>query len=370
MTASSATLEEYRVVSGTDDQRHSVFSLLAKRTYDLGPAGRVVRAEKAKPLHPNDLYYLPGDPETCTVEFENDLAPFKIATDVVVLGRVHAPARKPVHELDATVEAGGAVKTIRVIGDRKCVFRPGAAPGFTEPIQFTEMDLRYERAYGGTDTRSIPEMPFAYPRNHLGRGFVLQNTAELVHGLPLPNYEDPEDLLTADRLIVGEPDGWPRQPMPQGFGWFQRTWYPRSSFVGAVPGFVYPDTPLREEALGLVPKGQVALARQFRLPSFDVRFNSGASPGLAVPFLKGGEQMRLKNLCVQGDLEFALPLDVPRMSMDIGFGERELTPFLHTVCIRPEQRQFDMVWRGAHEFPGIDWLPEMKRLHVEVGGDS
>jgi hypothetical protein len=28
--------------------------------------------------------------------------------------------------------------------------------------------------------------------------------------------------------------------------------------------------------------------------------------------------------------------------------------------------QLDLVWRGALEYPGIDWLPEMKRLHVEV----
>jgi hypothetical protein len=26
----------------------------------------------------------------------------------------------------------------------------------------------------------------------------------------------------------------------------------------------------------------------------------------------------------------------------------------------------DLVWRGAHEFPGVDWLPEMSRLEVEI----
>ena len=34
-----------------------------------------------------------------------------------------------------------------------------------------------------------------------------------------------------------------------------------------------------------MPRNQVALARRFRLPAYDVRFNSGASLGLAVPFL-------------------------------------------------------------------------------------
>jgi len=372
MATATAIREEYKVVSGKDDRRQFVFSLLVKRTYDIGAAQSLVRAQKARPIHLIDVYYPPADPATSSVQFENDMAPFKVATDVVVIGKVYAPGGKAVHQLDASIEVGAETgashKTVRVIGDRKCIFQSGATPAFTEPVPFTTMDLRYERAYGGTDSKSIPDLPFPYPRNHLGTGFVLNNTAEVIEGLALPNFEDPEDLLTPDRIVVGEPERWSGQPLPQGFGWFQRTWYPRSSFVGAVPGFIEPDTPLREEALGLVPKGQIALARQFRLPSFDVRFNSGASAGLAVPFLKGGEPIRLTNLSAEGTLAFTLPADAPRMIMDIGFGERELAPFLQTVCFRAEERQVDLVWRGSHEFPGIDWLPEMTRLHVEVGG--
>jgi hypothetical protein len=28
--------------------------------------------------------------------------------------------------------------------------------------------------------------------------------------------------------------------------------------------------------------------------------------------------------------------------------------------------QVDLVWRGAHAYPGVDWLPEMKRMVAEV----
>jgi hypothetical protein len=52
--------------------------------------------------------------------------------------------------------------------------------------------------------------------------------------------------------------------------------------------------------------------------------------------------------------------------MDIGLGEHEPEPVLHTLLIRPDDQQVDLVWRGALEYPGIDWLPEMKRLNVEV----
>jgi hypothetical protein len=118
--------------------------------------------------------------------------------------------------------------------------------------------------------------------------------------------------------------------------------------------------------LGLVPQHQIALARQFKLPSFDVRFNNGASLGLALPYLAGGEPIRLVNLTLESPLEFTLPEDAPRIMLDIGLGENELKCVLQTVCIRLEERQIDLVWRGAHEYPGVDWLPEMKRMVVQV----
>ncbi|HSU57806.1 MAG TPA: DUF2169 domain-containing protein [Bryobacteraceae bacterium] len=358
-------VENYRVVASKDDRRRDVFCVLLKRTYDIH-SGYAMRAEHDRPLRPVDVYYDSGDPETCSVQYENDLSPFKIATDVVAVGTVHAPGNKPTQMLDAAVHVAEHCKTIRVFGDRQCFYNADAAPSVTDPLPFTRMPMRYERAYGGTDASSIPDFPFAYPRNHLGCGFVMKNSVESVHGLKLPNFEDPFDLLTPERIVVGEPEGWWSQPMPQSFGWFQRTWYPRCSFVGSVPGFVDPDAVVREEQLGLVPKRQFALARQFKLPSFDIRFNNGASPGLALPFLKAGESVRLLHLTPDGLLAFEVPHDTPKIAMDIGLGERELKPVLQTLLIRPDDGQLDLIWRGAHEFPGVEWLPEMSRLNVEI----
>ena len=39
---------------------------------------------------------------------------------------------------------------------------------------------------------------------------------------------------------------------------------------------------------------------------------------------------------------------------------------LHTAQVRVEERQVDMIWRGAVRHPGLDWLPEMTRLAAEV----
>jgi hypothetical protein len=312
------------------------------------------------------VYHDQGDPRSSTVKYETDLVPYKSAADVVLIGRAHAPDGKAVRQMDVAIKVADRQKTMRIIGHRKCLYRAHRPPAFTEPAPFTEMEPRYERAYGGKDLRSEPALPFYYPRNHLGTGLAVKNLPEVIDGLALPNQEDPGDLLAPERVVLGEPERWNRQPLPRGFGWFQRTWYPRCSFTGAVPGFVDPAEVMREEELGLVPRGQIALARRFRLPSLDARFHDGASLGLVLPYLAGGERIDLIHLTPEGRLEFFLPRDPPRLLLDIGLGENELTAVPHTVCIRPEDRQVDLVWRGAHEYPGVDWLPEMKRMVPKV----
>ena len=358
--------EEYTVLPGKTGTGVPIFAVLVKRTYDIRPEQPSVRSERPAPFVQVDLYYDHGDPEWSTVKYETDLVPYKLATDVVLIGKAYAPAGQPVATLDVSINIADHEKVIRVIGDRQCVYREKRPPAFTEPREFTAMEIRYERAYGGKDTRSDPAVPFTYPRNHLGTGVALQNRRDVIDGLLLPNLEDPADLLMPERVVLEEPTRWNQQPLPQGCGWFQRTWYPRCSFVGSMPGFVTSDEVMREEALGLVPERQIALARQFKLPSFDARFNNGASFGLVLPYLIGGESIRLTHLTPEGLLVFMLPQDTPQIMLDIGLGENSLGTVLHTVCIRLEEMQVDLVWRGAHEYPGVDWLPEMPHMLVEV----
>jgi hypothetical protein len=65
-------------------------------------------------------------------------------------------------------------------------------------------------------------------------------------------------------------------------------------------------------------------------------------------------------------LSFTLPDTWPVIMLDIGLGENVLPTALHTVAIYAEERRVDLIWRGAHPYPGNDWLPEMRRLRHEV----
>jgi hypothetical protein len=313
-----------------------------------------------------DHYYDGGDPEWSTVQFESELAPYKAATDVVVIGKAYAPRGVATERMAAGVQIGTRKKVVTITGDRHCSYREGKPPVFSDPEPFTEMEIRYDRAYGGRDEKSMPDIPFMYPRNDMGRGVVLRNVKEAVEGLALPNVEDPEDLLTPERLFIEEADRWHQQPLPQGFGWRQRNWYPRSALLGAYPPFLDPGVATAEERMGLLPKNHVALAKQSRLRPMEAQFANGASMGLLFSDLSGDETVTLGRLTPGSVLTFSLPCDPPRIGLDLGQGTQPLEPQLHTVSIRPDDLELDLIWRAAQTYPGYDWLPNVKRVEAEI----
>src|ERR1700761_7929372 len=200
-SASSAERTVQKIVlPGQTPQGDHIFGVLIKRTYDIVPGGGCARATANKKLVPGDVHY--DDPMNSTVKFESDFIPFKLATDVVFNGRAHAPRGQRVTTLTASLIIGQHHKEVLVLGDRVALYNGKQGPVFTDPQPFETMELRYERAYGGVDIYSDSKMQCVYPRNHLGRGYVVANTKRSVENLSLPNIEDPHDPLTPARLCV------------------------------------------------------------------------------------------------------------------------------------------------------------------------
>jgi hypothetical protein len=352
------------VLPGQTPDGAYILALLLKRSYTIVPGRRCVRAPADQRLYAGDVHY--GDPMNTAVRYEGDFVPYKLATDVVLNGRACAPGGRPVQMLPTALIAGSHRKDVLVIGDRVARHREGGAPVFTEPAPFSEMDLRYERAYGGVDIYSDPKVQCVYGRNHLGRGFAVANVPRAVDNLPLPNLEDPRDLLTPERLTIGHFIHWEQQPMPQGFGWYSKYWRPRALMAGVMPADRATERELRAAYTQLVPPAMRPMYDQTGLPDMDFRFFNGASPGLVLPYLAGDEPIRTVNLSPDGDLVFALPGERPRMALDVGFGPQEDAAVLHTVMIRLEEREVDLVWRVAIPYPGPDWLPQMRKMEVSV----
>jgi len=354
------------VVTGKNGADEHIFSVIIKRTYRINHGQPLERSEEDAELRKTDAYYDNGDPEWSVVQYEYELAPHKQSVDVVVVGKAYAGVEKTAQTMTVGARIGKRKKLVRVFGDRQCNYQGNTDPEFTDPQPFTEMDIRYDRAYGGHDEKSDPSQPFYYPRNTHGCGVVMQNVKESIDGLMLPNFEDPDQLLCPENLVIGDPKRWPEMPLPQGLGWYQRNWYPRCALMGAFPAYVDVGYATPEEVKGLLPKNHIALAMQYKLPSFVSRFNNGASLDMTFQELASNEKIELRGLNPSGTLDFSLPGETPKASLDIGKGSTQLDVKLDTVCIRPDDLQVDMLWRATLVYEGYSWFPNMTRLHAEV----
>lgn len=363
-TGSSGRESPHVVLPGQTPEGAPILSVLLKRTYDVGSEGVCSRGQTDVKLTSGDVHY--DDPMNSSIEVEGDFVPYKIATDVVLNGFVYAPGGRPARSVIASVEVGGVRKDVRVVGDRVARYAGEGMPIFTDPTPFDRMELRYERAYGGVDIYSDPQMPCAYARNPVGCGFAVKNDRRAVDGLSLPNLEDPSDPFTPERLLTGHFMHWERQPLPWSLGSVGKSWHPRAGFAGVMPGDRALEQEIRAAYRQLVPDSQRELYDQTGLPSMDFRFFNGASTGLALPFLKGDEIVKTRCLMPEGEWVIALPGETPGVSLDIGEGPTEGQVVLHTLLVRLEERQIDLVWRAAFPYQGPDWLPEMRRMEVLI----
>ena len=352
------------LLPGQTPKGEYILSVLLKRTYDIVSGRPCVRAEEDRPVIPGDVPW--GNPMNSTVRFESDFVPYKLATDVVLNGRAYAPKGKPTAACTVAMKVADHRKDVRIIGDRKAFFAKNTFPTFSDPVPFITMDLRYERAYGGIDVYSDKKTSYPYPRNPLGRGFIVDNTKQGIENLGLPNLEDPKDLLTPNRLCISEYSRWIDQPMPAGLGWFPKYWRPRAEMAGIMPADRPVEQELRKAYSAFLPADQRSHYMKNGIRDMDFRFFNGASHGLVMPYLRGSEEIATANLSSEGIVSFSLPGDRPEIGLDIGEGVKQTQVVIHTVMIHMEERQVDIVWRGASPYPGPDWLVEMQKLEIIV----
>jgi hypothetical protein len=126
--------------------------------------------------------------------------------DVLLGGRVQHPGRAAGGRLDVELSVGRAFRRrIAVFGDRRWVRTPDGtlAPGAPQP--FVSLPLTYDLAFGGR-ARNPNGMESPHGPNPGGRGYSLDEAA--AEGKPLPNLEDPNELVTR----------WNDRPTPVGLG--------------------------------------------------------------------------------------------------------------------------------------------------------
>jgi len=254
------------------------------------------------------------EPGKSSIKYASDYHTGKASSDIVMIGHAIAPIKYETRQLDVALRVGEVSKKIRVFGNRQ--WKNGQ---ITQAEPFKTMALVYEKAFGGVQIQD-GEIKKLDQRNPVGRGFSGGRSVEEMNGVPLPNLENPDELITHHE----------QQPFPACFGISSPQWLPRSAHAGNY------DKQWESQRAPYLPE------------DFNKRFCNSAHPDLIYPdFLSGGEQVEITNMHPNGNIKF----NIPKVNVvsDVTISNTSIKPNfnLETLIIEPNQLRFSMVWRAS-----------------------
>ena len=371
-------------IDGGADKLSCVATAFVKMTYRIDTRNQSLKPADAIPLEHNirDETLVPRLPP------HSDYWPWKTYTDVGVVGSAHAADGHEVTQLPVTVRVGRRRHEIVVVGERLIEFS-GTKPRIGSAQPFTSQPLGMERAYGGCDFR-VPfdpddpramgvtleaDHPGLYPRNPWGTGYLVES--EPIEGMPLPTQEDPNDLLTNEKLVMGNPEQWFQQPLPAHIGWVPVNCYPRCIFMAieCEPWFPAPDDrSLKEVQAGHLVEGYRKLLADHTFGSDPHwRFQQEAVPELMFKSDLHGAPVELAGLHpAHPTLQFALPTASPDLKMKIENTIETLPAKLTSVEIRPDQERVTMTYAASMKSPRpfIPGIHKKIPVAVSVNGEK
>ncbi len=316
-----------------DEDGRDILVVYVKATYVIEPDGKLRLSDKQIPVNPAGEYF--GEPGKSSLKYAPECAFAKLTTDVVLVGHAHAPEQYPTPQVDVSLRVGALQKTVRVFGDR--VWEKGFFGWrISAPQPFTTMPLVYERAFGGKDVSHADEKNHEYElRNPLGVGLMAKKSV-LKAPLPLPNLEDPNQLI--QRLTD--------RPAPAGFGCIAPDWHPRLPLTGTY------DEAWQQQRLPLLAKD---FNRAF--------FNAAAADLIAPAFLTGSEDVEIIHATAQGNLAFRLPGLAPHVFLTMsGEDEQDLPVTLDTATINTDENIVMLLWRASATV--FQRIYEMEKIRV------
>lgn len=305
---------------GTEPSGRELLVVVIKGTFKIPaePGAQLRLQEEQVPLVMSDVFY--GEPGLSAPKYEVDFAPRKQRCDILLNCSAYAPGGRPTPRVEVAARIGNWSKSFAVVGDRVWE-AAGSGIGMSSPIPFTTMPISYDRAFGGTDNaHEDPSKHAAYMANPAGRGFHKHLTEEWVHGTPLPNTEE-----------LDQPVNWVDGNFkPMSFGVIGRHWQSRAPYAGTY------DQNWLDNVFPFLP------------PDFDDQYYQSAPTDQQLPMPLGEQLVTLTNLTPDGQRSFLLPhLEAP-VHVFPKMGEREdLSAFVDTIVIEPDEERVTMTWRVA-----------------------
>jgi len=285
--------------------------IIVRASLNIGPKWTL--SDEQKPPAAADEHW-GDDPATSSLKQASEMHIGKPATDIIMTGHAWSPEGRETSQLDVSLAVGSVNRTVRVFGDRQ--WHDG---GISQPRPFTSMPLVYERAFGGLHKEN-DQIIAGEARNPVGCGFIGKRKPAVVNGEPLPNLEDPRQLLQRAGDVVA----------PSGFGFIAPSWQPRLSYAGSY------DEHWQKTRAPYLPL------------DFDLRFFNMAHPELIYPgYLQGGEPVQITGVNPQGPLAFELPLIGLAASVAVKNRVEKPVFNLETLLIEPDELKLIMTWRAA-----------------------
>lgn len=284
--------------------------VIVKATFDIGKDFTL--SDEQTPPMDADVYWT--EPGKSSLKYASDMHTGKPSTDIIMLGHACVPNEKEATQLDVSLSVGKVDKTVRVIGDRQ--WQDGR---MTQPTPFKTMAMVYEKTFGGVHIVN-GQMVGSETRNPVGRGFAGSRKAEEMNGVPLPNLEEPRQLISE----------YSDQPTPACFGFSAPNWHPRVAFAGTY------DDAWQTTRAPYLPE------------DFNKRFFNMAHPDLIYPgYLQGGEPVSITHMHPGGALTFDLPKVNLLTRIQVAKRVEILDFHLDTLILEPNLRKLSMVWRSA-----------------------
>lgn len=376
---------DHRIISAMAPRgKGRILSVLVGRTYEIDPSGGASLLSGAFALQqePEDYEGIEqtGKIRPAILRRDVDLYAWRDFTDLVIQGtaRLDRELRSTMVELRCKGDQVNTSLTLAVSGDRR-IERGPRGLRLSEAEFFSEMPLRYDKAFGGTDELAEekfadPEFEelfrealgdeimtqtgdYSYPRNPAGKGFVVE--PESLEGLAFPNLEFADQRLpTSDLEALARPmEEWGERPLPACFDWLSYGYFPRLAFFGPIPSTHDGQVPSAEVKLGILRPDEARYPLEERVH----RFAQGAHPYLCRNRFRGGEQISVSALGHEGrTLELTLPTHRPQIHVCTLAGtEEEATVSLDLVFLEADARRLTLLFRGTvparKEHLPIEW---------------
>jgi hypothetical protein len=295
-------------------------TVVLRGTFKVSPDAPLKPVPDQQPLVLADEFY--NEPNTSSVRFESDLAPYKPCSDIVINATAYAPGKKALPGWIVSAQVGQLQKQLLVTGPRHWKHHFVGGWKISDPEPCTEVPIQYEHAYGGQWRHE--EEAGVCEENPVGVGFVNKKYLDKNQPVPAPRIMSPDDLI----VELGKPH------KPEGFSVITKSWLPRRRHAGT-----YDDQWLKE--------------RHPYLPKdFDYAYYNGAHPDLIYNgYLKGDEGVVLKRLHSEHEtLRFYLPNYQVGLLLRYHNGSMaKCKVALDTLHLDVHANRAYLVWRGQFQ---------------------